>query len=151
MSEIKTACRGTSRLIEAATMTHEEYLNLHTQGAKELRAAYESLQKENEAQAKRIAELEQNSRDFANLCKVNDEAIAVYIAKIKELEKALGADPKVIAAAPDLLEALCDMVSDQEYLSSKTIESAKKALEKALGVEAYWRCELLTEDKKQND
>lgn len=38
------------------------------------------------AQAKRIAELEQNSRDFTELCKVNDEAIAGYIAKIKELE-----------------------------------------------------------------
>ena len=46
MSEIKTTCRGTSRLIEVATMTHEEYLNLHTQGEKELRAAYEALQKE---------------------------------------------------------------------------------------------------------
>ena len=43
MSEIKTACRGTSRLIEAATMTYEEYFNLHTQGAEELRAAYEAL------------------------------------------------------------------------------------------------------------
>lgn len=113
--------------------------------------AVEYLKSVNEAQAKRIAELEQNSRDFTELCKVNDEAIAGYIVKIKELEKTLGADPKVIAAAPDLLHALCDMVSDQEYLSSKTIEYAKQALEKALGVEVYWKSELLTKDEKRHD
>lgn len=79
MSEIKTTCQGTSRLIEAATMTYEEYSNLHTQGAEELRAAYEELEQKNAAQAKRIEELEQaasiNQEYVTEMHRINGMAI----------------------------------------------------------------------------
>jgi hypothetical protein len=41
------------------------------------------------------------------------------------------ANAKLIAAAPDLLEALMDMVSDRENLSQATIDFAKTAIKKA--------------------
>ena len=43
------------------------------------------------------------------------------------------ADARLIAAAPDLLEALRDMVSDRECLSAATIAFAKAAIAKATG------------------
>ena len=43
------------------------------------------------------------------------------------------ANAHLIAAAPDLYEALCDMVSDRECLSEATIDFAKRALAKARG------------------
>lgn len=43
------------------------------------------------------------------------------------------ANAHMIAASPDLYEALCDMVSDRESLSEATIENARKALAKARG------------------
>jgi len=73
MSEIKTTCRGTPRLIEAATMTHEEYLNLHTQGVKELRAAYEALQKENERLKIDLYGMQEAKKAHFNISKANLE------------------------------------------------------------------------------
>lgn len=46
------------------------------------------------------------------------------------------ADAALIAAAPDLLEALRDMVSDRECLSEATIAFAKAAIAKATAHEA---------------
>ena len=43
------------------------------------------------------------------------------------------ANANLIAAAPELYEALCDMVSDRDCLSKKTIEFAERALAKARG------------------
>ena len=39
----------------------------------------------------------------------------------------------LISAAPDMYEALCDMVSDRDCLSKATVEFAEKALKKARG------------------
>ena len=44
------------------------------------------------------------------------------------------ADANLIIAAPDLLEALCDMVSDINETSEATLEFAKKAINKAKGL-----------------
>ncbi len=46
------------------------------------------------------------------------------------------ANARLIAAAPDLLEALRDMVSDRECLSEATVAFAKAAIAKATGHEA---------------
>jgi hypothetical protein len=46
------------------------------------------------------------------------------------------ANARLISAAPDLLEALRDMVSDRECLSEATIAFAKAAISKATGHEA---------------
>ncbi len=43
------------------------------------------------------------------------------------------ADARLIAAAPELYEALCDMVSDRSCLSDATIDFARTALAKARG------------------
>lgn len=43
------------------------------------------------------------------------------------------ANAHLIASAPDLYEALCDMVSDRNELSQATIRFAENALEKARG------------------
>lgn len=43
------------------------------------------------------------------------------------------ANARLIAAAPDLLEALRDMVSDRECLSQATIDFARNAISKATG------------------
>ena len=50
-----------------------------------------------------------------------------------ELEIKAMVDAQLIAAAPDLLEALLDMVSDRECLSDATVNNAKKAIAKAKG------------------
>ena len=46
------------------------------------------------------------------------------------------ANARLIAAAPELLEALCDMVSDRAELSEATVQFAKAAIAKATGEEA---------------
>ena len=43
------------------------------------------------------------------------------------------ANARLIAAAPELYEALCDMVSDHDDLSEATLEFARAALAKARG------------------
>lgn len=43
------------------------------------------------------------------------------------------ANARLIAAAPELLEALCDMVSDHEDLSEATLQFARAAIAKATG------------------
>jgi hypothetical protein len=55
------------------------------------------------------------------------------IAGINKLRDEYKANARLIAAAPDLLEALCDMVSDRDCLSEGTIAFAKKATAKARG------------------
>ena len=47
------------------------------------------------------------------------------------------ADSKLIAAAPELLQALLDMVSDRDCLSDATVNNAKKAIAKALGDDTW--------------
>ena len=42
------------------------------------------------------------------------------------------ANARLIAAAPDLYEALCDMVSDHSNLSKATLAFARRALAKAV-------------------
>lgn len=42
-------------------------------------------------------------------------------------------DAILIAAAPDLYEALLDMISDRDCLSDATVENAKRAIAKAEG------------------
>ena len=43
------------------------------------------------------------------------------------------ADANLIEAAPDMYEALCDMISDRDCLSEATVEFARKAIAKARG------------------
>ena len=43
------------------------------------------------------------------------------------------ADLHLIAAAPDLYDALCDMVSDHAEISQATLDFARRALAKARG------------------
>jgi hypothetical protein len=43
------------------------------------------------------------------------------------------ANARLIAAAPEMYEALCDMVSDHEALSQATLDFARKVLAKARG------------------
>ena len=50
---------------------------------------------------------------------------------IGPLKDTQDANARLIAAAPDLLEALRDMVSDRDCLSEATIEFARKAIAKA--------------------
>jgi hypothetical protein len=45
------------------------------------------------------------------------------------------ANTRLIAASPDLLEALRDMVSDRNQLSEATVSFAKAAIAKATGKE----------------
>lgn len=64
---------------------------------------------------------------------VEDEGSDNSICKVfqKPLERETSANAKLIAAAPDLLEALLDCVSDYPNISQATIDFAKKAIAKA--------------------
>jgi len=56
----------------------------------------------------------------------NDKPVKCIIARVNE-----DANARLIAAAPELLEALQDMVSDHECLSKPTIDFARRAIAKA--------------------
>lgn len=43
------------------------------------------------------------------------------------------ANARLIAAAPELYEALCDMISDRDCLSEATVDFAQRAIAKARG------------------
>jgi len=51
----------------------------------------------------------------------------------KDDAERIWADAYLIAAAPELLEALRDMVSDHQCLNKATLEFARKTIEKATG------------------
>lgn len=50
-----------------------------------------------------------------------------------ERDERMDANCALIVAAPDLYDALCDMVSDHESISHGTLDFARRALAKARG------------------
>lgn len=59
-----------------------------------------------------------------------------YLGQDERFEKETkerAANKQLIAAAPELLEALQDMVSDRDCLSEATVNFARSAIAKALG------------------
>ena len=68
--------------------------------------------------------------------KCHEDDYGVYIKKGNVCIAKTGCikQGRLIAAAPDLLEALCDMVSDVNETSEATLEFAKKAINKAKGL-----------------
>lgn len=76
--------------------------------------------------------------DFA-LIGANNELIGIIFRRLGEvgeignLRHGVSVNGNIAAAAPDLLEALQDMVSDHAMLSEATIENARRAIDKAEG------------------
>lgn len=69
-------------------------------------------------------------RKFGSLhpiCETNSKTDQAFTSE--EIE----ANASLIAAAPELLDALCDMVSDRECLSAATLQFARAAIAKATG------------------
>ena len=74
-------------------------------------------------------EIYQKEATFEWPCRPNELAIV-------EAEDAEGrANARLIAAAPELLEALQDMMSDHQQLNVATLEFARAAIAKATGKE----------------
>ncbi len=70
--------------------------------------------------------------DERSICR-GEENGRVRVCQIDDISREDNANARLIAAAPDLLEALRDMVSDHECLSEATLKFARTAIAKATG------------------
>jgi hypothetical protein len=63
-------------------------------------------------------------------CRFDEMPIVAKVRPVDSKNERI-ANARLIAAAPELLEALCDMVSDHQCLSEATLQFARAALAKA--------------------